>query len=57
MKWLPLAEWWYNTNFHSATKITPYEVLYRFPTNIHYFSKDSTVELINEYLSKREDMI
>ncbi|CAM8943168.1 unnamed protein product [Rhodiola kirilowii] len=27
-KWLPLAEWWYNTTFHSATQLTPYEVVY-----------------------------
>ena len=20
-KWLPLAEWWYNTSFHTATKM------------------------------------
>jgi hypothetical protein len=27
-KWLPLAEYWYNTNFHSALKQTPFEALY-----------------------------
>jgi transposase InsO family protein len=27
-KWLPLAEWWYNTSFHNATKITPFMALY-----------------------------
>lgn len=26
--WLPLAEWWYNTNFHTATGLTPYEIVY-----------------------------
>lgn len=25
--WLPLAEWWYNTHFHSATQLTPYEIV------------------------------
>jgi transposase InsO family protein len=29
-KWLPLAEWWYNTSFHIATKITQFMVLYRY---------------------------
>lgn len=29
--WLPLAEWWYNTSFHSASKMTPYEVVYGVP--------------------------
>jgi hypothetical protein len=28
LKWLPLAEWWYNTSFHTATKMTPFMALY-----------------------------
>ena len=27
-KWLPWAEWSYNTSYHTATKLTPYEVVY-----------------------------
>jgi len=27
-KWLPLVEWWYNTYFHTATKMTPFMALY-----------------------------
>lgn len=33
-KWkakLSLAEWWYNTNFHTALKMTPFQALYGFP--------------------------
>ena len=31
-KWLPLVEWWYNTSFHTATKMTPfYPGGYRWP--------------------------
>jgi hypothetical protein len=29
--WLPMAEWWYNTNHHSSTGITPFEVVYGYP--------------------------
>ena len=28
VKWLPLAEWWYNTSFHTAAKMTPFMALY-----------------------------
>jgi hypothetical protein len=27
-KWFPLAEWWYNTSFHTVTKMTPFMALY-----------------------------
>jgi transposase InsO family protein len=27
-QWIPLTEWWYNTSYHGATKMTPYEVVY-----------------------------
>jgi len=34
-KWLPVAQWWYNTTYHSATQLTPYEVLYNQAPPIH----------------------
>lgn len=27
-KWLPMAEYWYNTSFHTSLGITPYEAVY-----------------------------
>ena len=27
-KWLPLTKWWYSTSYHTASKMTPYEVVY-----------------------------
>ncbi|CAL1413314.1 unnamed protein product [Linum trigynum] len=28
VSWLPLAEWWYNTNYHHSLQITPFQALY-----------------------------
>ena len=27
-KWLPLTEWWYDSSYHTASKMTPYEAVY-----------------------------
>jgi len=58
-RWLSLVEWWYNTNFDSSTQLTPYEILYGFPPPIHvpYLLKYSTVESIDDLLTRREEMI
>jgi ribosomal protein L21E len=29
--WLGMAEWWYNSNFHTAIQKTPFEALYGYP--------------------------
>jgi hypothetical protein len=30
-KWLPMAEWWYNTSYHSSMQMAPFEALYHYP--------------------------
>lgn len=32
--WLSLAQWWYNTTYHTATHMTPYEVVYNQPAPV-----------------------
>ncbi|XP_056696470.1 transposon Tf2-1 polyprotein isoform X1 [Spinacia oleracea] len=57
--WLPLAEWWYNTHFHTATQLTPYEVVYNQPPPIHlpYLPNESNNAEIDRSLLRRETMI
>ena len=59
VKWLPLAEFWYNTNFHSAIQTTPYEVVYcqTPPIHIPYVAGESKVENVDRTLQSREEAI
>lgn len=58
-KWLPLAEWWYNTTYHTATQTTPFEALYEFPPLLHvpYMPHDSPMEAVNQLLTDREQFL
>ncbi|KAK9230064.1 hypothetical protein WN944_023031 [Citrus x changshan-huyou] len=41
--WLPWAEWWYNTTFHSAIQMTPFEAIYgRAPPRIESYLPGTT---------------
>ena len=59
IKWFPLAEWWYNTNYHTAIKTTPYQVVYGQPPPVHlpYIPGDSMVEAVDRSLQMREAAI
>ncbi|KAL0326173.1 UNVERIFIED_CONTAM: Transposon Ty3-G Gag-Pol polyprotein [Sesamum radiatum] len=57
--WLPLAEWWYNTSFHSSIRTTTYEVVYGQPppTPIPYEAFSSSIETVDRSLQHREATI
>nr|GEW16251.1 putative mitochondrial protein [Tanacetum cinerariifolium] len=59
VKWLSLAEFWYNTNYHTSTKTTPYEVVYCQTPHIHvpYIPGDSRVKIVDRTLQAREEAI
>ena len=54
--WIPLAEWWYNSNWHSATGVVPFEAAYGQTPSLHipYLAGDSTVEAVDRSLRTRE---
>lgn len=56
VRWLPLAEYWYNTSFHTAAKTTPYQIVYGQPAPIHrpYLAGDSNLDTVDRSLQTRE---
>ncbi|GKE15046.1 transposon ty3-G gag-pol polyprotein [Tanacetum coccineum] len=58
-KWFTLAEYWYNTTYHTSIKTTPYEVLYRQPppNPIAYIQGQCLVDVVDKTLAATEAMI
>jgi hypothetical protein len=58
-QWLPLAEWWYNTSYHTATCMTPFEVVYgqKPPSVLSYLPGTSKVQVVDQTLTVREDIL
>ncbi|GKE22498.1 retrotransposable element Tf2 [Tanacetum coccineum] len=59
VNWIPLAEYWYNTSYHTTIKTTPYHVVYGQapPDHITYTKGDSLVDAVDRSLSAREAAI
>lgn len=55
-QWLPLAQLWYNTSFHSTINTSPFEALFGIPPPLHlpYFPNDSDVPTVDIFLRDRE---
>lgn len=47
VEWLPLAEFWFNTNFHVSIKMTPFEALYGYPPPILFDHIPGTTKVDN----------
>jgi len=58
-KWLPLAEWWYNSTYHSTVKASPYEIVYGKAPHVHllYLPGESKIALVDRSLQKHEEML
>ena len=53
--WLPLAKFWFNTNFHTSIKLTPFEAIYGYPPPkvVEYVPGVKRVATIDSYLQDR----
>jgi hypothetical protein len=54
-----LAEWWYNTSYHTATRMTPFEAVYgqNPPSVLSYLSGASKVQAVDLTLTAQEAIL
>jgi hypothetical protein len=57
--WLPLAKWWYNTSYHTTTRMNPFEVVYghKPPLVLSYLLGASKVQAVDLTLTTREAIL
>ncbi|GMI65288.1 hypothetical protein HRI_000198100 [Hibiscus trionum] len=55
-KWLPQAEWWYNTTYHTALGITPFEALYGYKPPILQEFQPSIVNSVEEMFQFQSEL-
>lgn len=55
-KWLALAEHWYNTMYHMAAGLTPFEALYRYQPRPFGITAPATSGDLRELIAERESM-
>jgi hypothetical protein len=58
-KWLPLEEWWYNTSFHTATKMTPFMALYGYhpPSITSSLKEKSKVQAVEDHIEHQQQVL
>jgi len=58
-KWLPLAEWWYNTTYHTSTKMIPFQALYRYesPNIKTLLTNNHKVQAVENHIQQTQEVL
>ena len=56
---MPLAEWWYNTSFHTAAKMTPFMELYGYhpPSITSYLIENGHVQVVEYHIEHQQQVL
>ena len=59
VEWLPLAEFWFNTNFHTSTKLTPFKALFGYPPPklLDYIPSTTKVDSVDVKMRPRQQLL
>ena len=58
VKWLPLEEWWYNTSFHTSSKMTPFMALYGYhKPSITSSLRYSKVKALEDHMEHQQQVL
>ena len=57
--WLSLAEFWFDTNFHTSLKLTQFKALYRYPPSkvLDYILGTTRVVAVDSFLKDRQQLL
>ena len=57
--WLPFVEFWFNTNFHTSTKLTPFETLFGCPPprSLDYIPGTTKVDSVDMHLRTKQQLL
>ncbi|KAD5318298.1 hypothetical protein E3N88_18244 [Mikania micrantha] len=58
-KWLPLAQYWYNTTWHSSIRMTPFQALYGIVPSLPnpLLPRPSNIASVQEFLQERQQLL
>ena len=59
MEWLPLVEYWFNINYHTSIKQSPFEALYGYlpPRLIEFVPRLTRVAAVEDFLEHRQQVV
>ena len=59
VEWLPLVEYWFNTNYHTSTKLSPFEAFYGYlpPRLIKFVLGLTRVAVVEDLFEHRQHVM